>query len=150
MSKFVIVAVTSIEAGWSSPGRYVYGYLSPTVVVMSVAALPMSIWPQAMSYLRQSSEIDLVRPVMACFVGIGAGYSGFLIAAQNMVLEFGDRYFVDDDHYRVFMHLPDRKEILDDLAATGWTHEWDEMRRRVAPESKAVNAFTASTKSCAL
>ena len=58
------------------------------------------------------------------------------------LLEFGDRYFVDDDHYRVFMHLPDRTEILEDLAASGWTHEWDEMRRRVAPESKAVKDFS--------
>lgn len=58
------------------------------------------------------------------------------------LLEFGDRYFVDDDHYRVFMHLPNRAEIIDDLAATGWTHEWDEMRRRIAPESKAVKDFS--------
>jgi SAM-dependent methyltransferase len=58
------------------------------------------------------------------------------------LVEFGDRYFVDDDHYRVFMHLPDRTEILEDLAATGWTHEWDEMRRRIAPESKAVKDFS--------
>lgn len=58
------------------------------------------------------------------------------------LLEFGDRYFVDDDHYRVFMHLPNRAEILEDLAATGWTHEWDEMRRRVAKESKAVKDFS--------
>jgi hypothetical protein len=33
----------------------------------SVNALPMSIWPQAMSYLRPSSEVDLVSPVIACF-----------------------------------------------------------------------------------
>lgn len=58
------------------------------------------------------------------------------------LVEFGDRYFVDDDHYRVFMHLPDRAEILEDLAATGWTHEWDEMRRRVAVESAAVKDFS--------
>ncbi len=58
------------------------------------------------------------------------------------LVEFGDRYFVDDDHYRVFMHLPNRAEILEDLAATGWTHEWDEMRRRIAPESKAVKDFS--------
>lgn len=58
------------------------------------------------------------------------------------LLEFGDRYFVDDDGYRVFMHLPDRAEILADLAATGWKHEWDEMRRRIAPESKAVKDFS--------
>ena len=38
--------------------------------VMSEAALPMSIWPQAMSYLRPSSDIDLVRPVIACFVDV--------------------------------------------------------------------------------
>ncbi len=58
------------------------------------------------------------------------------------LLEFGDRYFVDDDHYRVFMHLPDRQEVLEDLSATGWTHEWDDMRRRIAPESKAVKDFS--------
>lgn len=58
------------------------------------------------------------------------------------LVEFGDRYFVDDDHYRVFMHLPDRTEILEDLAATGWKHEWDEMRRRVAMESAAVKDFS--------
>ncbi len=58
------------------------------------------------------------------------------------LVEFGDRYFVDDDHYRVFMHLPDRTEILEDLAATGWKHEWDEMRRRVAVESAAVKDFS--------
>src|SRR6058998_983983 len=30
----------------------------------------MSIWPHAMSYLRQSSEVDLVKPVIACFVAV--------------------------------------------------------------------------------
>lgn len=58
------------------------------------------------------------------------------------LLEFGDRYFVDDDNYRVFMHLPDRAEVLADLAATGWVHEWDEMRRRIAVEPKAVRDFS--------
>jgi surface polysaccharide O-acyltransferase-like enzyme len=33
-----LVAVTAIDAGWGSPGRYIYGYLSPTVVVMGLAA----------------------------------------------------------------------------------------------------------------
>src|SRR5471032_359455 len=40
--------------------------------VIGVAALPMSIWPQAMSYWRQSSEVDLVRPVIACLVEVYA------------------------------------------------------------------------------
>jgi hypothetical protein len=38
--------------------------------VLSAAALPMSIWLQAMLYLRPSSEIDLVSPVMACLVEV--------------------------------------------------------------------------------
>src|SRR5262245_66428445 len=37
--------------------------------VIGVAALPMSTWPQAMSYLRPSSDVALVSPVIACLVG---------------------------------------------------------------------------------
>ena len=37
---------------------------------MSVAALPMSICPQAMPYARPSSAVDFVRPEMACFVAV--------------------------------------------------------------------------------
>ena len=39
---------------------------------MSVAALPMSIWPQAMPYARPSSAVALVSPVIACFVAVYA------------------------------------------------------------------------------
>src|SRR5258708_74622 len=38
--------------------------------VISVAALPMSIWLHAMSYLRPSRDVDLVKPVIACFVAV--------------------------------------------------------------------------------
>jgi hypothetical protein len=38
--------------------------------VISVAALPMSIWLQAMSNGRPSSEVALVRPVIACLVAV--------------------------------------------------------------------------------
>ena len=38
--------------------------------VMAVAALPMSICPQAMSWARPSREMDLVRPVIACLVAV--------------------------------------------------------------------------------
>jgi len=38
--------------------------------VKGVAALPMSTWPQQMSYCRQSSDVDLVSPVTACFVDV--------------------------------------------------------------------------------
>jgi SAM-dependent methyltransferase len=57
------------------------------------------------------------------------------------LVEFGDRYF-EDQNGRTFMHLPDRKEILEDLAATGWRHEFDALRRELAQESSAVRDFS--------
>lgn len=62
---------------------------------------------------------------------------------QDPILrEFGDRYFEEEGTGRTFMHLPDRAEILADLAATGWTHHYDTMRRDVASESRAVRDFS--------
>ncbi|WP_233256516.1 class I SAM-dependent methyltransferase [Opitutus sp. ER46] len=57
------------------------------------------------------------------------------------LVEFGDRYF-SDEAGRTFMHLPDRREILEDLTATGWSHTFDAMRSAVASESKAVKDFS--------
>ena len=57
------------------------------------------------------------------------------------LVEFGDRYF-EDETGRTFMHLPDRAEILADLAATGWVHTFDALRTEVARESKAVREFS--------
>jgi len=57
------------------------------------------------------------------------------------LIEFGDRYF-EDETGRTFMHLPDRAEILADLAATGWRHAFDALRREIARESPAVVAFS--------
>lgn len=57
------------------------------------------------------------------------------------LVEFGDRYF-EDESGRTFMHLPDRAEILADLDATGWRHEFDALRREIAPEPPAVRAFS--------
>src|SRR5690242_2446452 len=36
----------------------------------ALTALPMSIWPQAISQARPSSEIDFVSPVTACLVDV--------------------------------------------------------------------------------
>jgi SAM-dependent methyltransferase len=58
------------------------------------------------------------------------------------LVEFGDRYFEEAGTGRTFMHLPDRAEILADLAATGWTHEFDAMRKQVAKESRPVLDFS--------
>jgi ubiquinone/menaquinone biosynthesis C-methylase UbiE len=57
------------------------------------------------------------------------------------LVEFGDRYF-EDQAGRTFMHLPDRREILADLAATGWKHALDAMRATVARETRAVRNFS--------
>jgi SAM-dependent methyltransferase len=57
------------------------------------------------------------------------------------LLEFGDRYF-QDENGRTFMHLPNRAEILDDLAATGWQHTFDALRREITRESRAVLDFS--------
>src|SRR5215470_9793791 len=48
------------------------GWGTPVFIraVIGVSALPMSIWPQAMSYLRPSRAVALVRPVTACFVDV--------------------------------------------------------------------------------
>jgi len=57
------------------------------------------------------------------------------------LVEFGDRYF-EDESGRTFMHLPNRAEIIEDLAATGWQHTFDAMRREIARESRAVLDFS--------
>ena len=58
------------------------------------------------------------------------------------LVEFGDRYFEEAGTGRTFMHLPDRAEILADLAATGWTHEFDAMRTEIAKEPRPVQEFS--------
>lgn len=55
--------------------------------------------------------------------------------------EFGDRYFTDDNG-NTFMHLPDRKEVFEDLAATGWLHVHDRTRNELASETPAVRNFS--------
>lgn len=62
---------------------------------------------------------------------------------QDPILrEFGDRYYEEDGVGRTFMHLPVRREILEDLKATGWNHAFDAMRRALAVESRAVRDFS--------
>jgi SAM-dependent methyltransferase len=55
--------------------------------------------------------------------------------------EFGDRRF-EDYCGDTFMHLPNRAEILADLAATGWTHTEDHLRRDLAKEPRPVRDFS--------
>jgi len=55
--------------------------------------------------------------------------------------EFGDRHFVNESG-EVFIHIPNRGEILEDLTFTGWAHEFDVMRSQMGRESKAVTEFS--------
>jgi SAM-dependent methyltransferase len=57
------------------------------------------------------------------------------------LVEFGDRYFTDDNG-NTFMHLPDRAEVLEDMAATGWTHVEDATRNELASETPKVRNFS--------
>src|SRR6266851_6055958 len=50
--------------------------------VSSVPALPMSICPHAMSYLRPSSEVDRVRPVIPCLVDVYGAELGLGTCAE--------------------------------------------------------------------
>jgi SAM-dependent methyltransferase len=55
--------------------------------------------------------------------------------------DFGDRHFTDESG-DVFIHIPDRAEILADLDATGWHPHFDAMRTEIARESAAVTQFS--------
>jgi SAM-dependent methyltransferase len=57
------------------------------------------------------------------------------------LLEFGDRYFTDHNG-NTFMHLPDRQEVLEDMAATGWSHIEDATRNELASETPKVRNFS--------
>ncbi len=57
------------------------------------------------------------------------------------LLEFGDRYFAHE-HGQTFMHLPDRREVLEDLLATGWRFEHTALRDDLATEPLPVREFS--------
>lgn len=61
---------------------------------------------------------------------------------RNPVLvDFGDRLFENPEGV-IFMHLPDRQEVLQDLVSTGWGHPEDHLRSELANESSEVREFS--------
>jgi signal transduction histidine kinase/MFS family permease len=66
----------------------IWGALADRLGFKSVFVPSLLLWAGATIALIFSKDQNAI---LFCFVGIGAGYSGFLIAAQNMVLEFGSR-----------------------------------------------------------
>lgn len=55
--------------------------------------------------------------------------------------EFGDRYY-EAPIGATFMHIPTREEVIEDLAAVGWRHEADYLRRDIAREPAEVREFS--------
>jgi signal transduction histidine kinase len=80
LSLALLVSQTVANLGW--------GALADRMGFKAVFVPALFLWAGATIALALSSD---TASVLLCFVGIGAGYAGFLIAAQNMVLEFGDR-----------------------------------------------------------
>lgn len=56
------------------------------------------------------------------------------------LLEFGDRV-IHNPEGNIFIHVPDRCEIQEDLAATGWTLIEDRARAEIANEPPEVREF---------
>jgi SAM-dependent methyltransferase len=57
------------------------------------------------------------------------------------LVDFGDRQFQDESG-EVFIHIPDRAEIIADLGATGWNPHFDAMRSELAEEARPVFDFS--------
>jgi ubiquinone/menaquinone biosynthesis C-methylase UbiE len=57
------------------------------------------------------------------------------------LIDFGDRQFHDESG-EVFIHIPDRAEIMGDLRATGWIPHFDAMRSELSDETRAVTDFS--------
>jgi ubiquinone/menaquinone biosynthesis C-methylase UbiE len=56
------------------------------------------------------------------------------------LVEFGDRV-IDNPEGRIFIHVPDRTEVVEDLAATGWDLLEDHPRSVIANEPPEVREF---------
>lgn len=80
LSLALLVSQTVANLAW--------GALADRLGFKSVFVPALVLWAGATIGLIYSKDQSAI---LFCFAGIGAGYSGFLIAAQNMVLEFGSR-----------------------------------------------------------
>jgi SAM-dependent methyltransferase len=55
--------------------------------------------------------------------------------------DFGDRRFRDESG-EVFINIPSRAEVIDDLESAGWVPHFDAMRSEIGPESTQVASFS--------
>ncbi len=61
--------------------------------------------------------------------------------SNSGVIEMGDRHF-KTDHGTTFMHVPDRNEVLEDLAFAGLSLVEDGMRSGISEETERVRSFS--------
>src|SRR5438876_12254064 len=80
-----------------------------------VAALPMSIWPQAMLYCRPSKDSERVSPVSACLVE-ASGASSTTARPRHMRR---DRAVVDDAPALRILRLHHAEGVLGAQAGAG-------------------------------
>ena len=80
LSLALLASQTVANLGW--------GWLADRLGFKAVFVPSLLLWAGSTVGLLLAQDLPAV---IFCFVGIGAGYAGFLIAAQNMVLEFGAR-----------------------------------------------------------
>jgi SAM-dependent methyltransferase len=59
--------------------------------------------------------------------------------------EFGD-IIAPSDHGDLFIHIPTRQEVREDVAAAGWTLEEDKMRSEIADEPPEVLEFSVDCR----
>ena len=61
-------STSNLGSGATTP----WACMTPVAIALdiSVTALPMSIWLQAILYFRPSREVDLVSPVTPCLVEV--------------------------------------------------------------------------------
>lgn len=60
---------------------------------------------------------------------------------QPDLLEFGDRY-EETNLGKLFIHVPEAREVREDLVATGWKCEWDSPRSSIAREAPETKQFS--------
>lgn len=80
LSLSLLVSQTVANLGW--------GWLADRLGFKAVFVPALLLWAGSTVGLMFATDQG---GIMFTFAGIGAGYAGFLIAAQNMVLEFGNR-----------------------------------------------------------
>lgn len=67
------------------------------------------------------------------------------LSRDPRLIDFGDR-IVPSDHGPIFIHIPSREEVVEDLQATGWNLLEDSMRSQITPESAEVEEFSVDCR----